>query len=262
MSIILEVKELKKYYSLPGAWHPFFNLKPKMPLEKEESKTFARNKAVDGVSFVLKKGEVLGIVGESGCGKTTLARLILRLVSPTSGEIVFSPWIQKLRKDAAIVFQDPFLSMDPRMRVKDILREPLSAHRIAGPRQRINELLELAGLKPDILSRLPAQLSGGERQRVCIARSLAAWPKLLVLDEPISSLDMINQRQILELLLKLKNSLEMTYIFISHNIAVVKKIADRVIVMLEGKIVEEGVSGEVLRQPKSAYTKKLLEAAR
>jgi len=218
-------------------------------------------KAVDGVSFSLDEGETLGIVGESGSGKTTLAKLILRLIEPTSGEIIFSDKLSNPRKDIGIVFQDPLLSLDPRMRIRDILEEPLIVHRLIRGRERIVELLAWVGLKEDILARFPHQLSGGQRQRVCIARSLALAPKLLVLDEPLSSLDLIIQKQVLNLLIDLRQRLGMTYVFISHNLALVRKISGQIIVMLEGRITEDGPATEVFENPKSAYTKKLLEAA-
>lgn len=246
--MLLQVKELKKYF----------------PIERGIFKA-ARGfvKAVDGVSFSLNDGEVLGIVGESGSGKSTLAKLILGLLAPTSGEIIFSPQIQKLRKDAGIIFQDPFLSLNPKMRVQDILREPFIIQGLHYKgNERIIELLALVGLCKDVLWRLPRQLSGGQRQRVCIARSLANQPKLLILDEPLSSLDLIAQKQLLELLSNLKTKLKMTYIFISHNIAVVKKISSHVMVMLGGRVVEEGSVSEVFLHPLSEYTKKLLEAVR
>lgn len=233
---ILEVKNLSKHFPIEGGIFKSHRcLRP----------------AVDGVSFSLEEGETLGIVGESGSGKTTLVKLILKLIEPTSGEIIFSPAIRNLRKDAGIVFQDPLLSLDPRMRIKDILDEPLAVHRLVRGRQRIVELLGWVGLKEDILARFPRQLSGGQRQRVCIARSLALMPKLLVLDEPLSSLDMISQRHVLELLMDLRQRLGLSYIFISHNLAVVKRISDRVMVMLEGRVMDQD----------SADAKKLLEAS-
>mgnify|MGYP001595760023 FL=1 len=239
---ILEVRNLHKHFPVEGGI-----FKSGQGLRR----------AVDGVSFSLEEGETLGIVGESGSGKTTLVKLLLRLIEPTSGEIIFSQTIRNLRKDVGIVFQDPLLSLDPRMRIKDILDEPLVVHRLrrgqrsCTSRERIVELLAWVGLKEDILARFPRQLSGGQRQRVCIARSLALEPKLLVLDEPLSSLDLIAQKQILNLLIDLRQRLQITYVFISHNLAVVKKIAGRVMVMLEGRVVEEG----------SAQAKKLLEAS-
>lgn len=245
--MILEVKELKKYY----------------PVEKGFFKAIGGFiRAVDGVSFSLAENETLGIVGESGCGKTTLAKLLLGLIVATSGEIIFSSKLSHLRKDASVVFQDPLLSLDPRMNLRDILLEPFQAHGLKAEKGRINRLLELVGLSDALLRRLPRQLSGGERQRACIARALSLSPKLLILDEPLSSLDMIIQKQILGLLLKLKEEFGMAYIFISHNIAVVKKISTRMLVMFEGKIVEQGATDEIFSHPACGYTKKLLEAVR
>lgn len=246
--MILKVRDLKKYFPIEsGIFSPAAGFV----------------KAVDGVSFSLNEKEVLGIVGESGCGKSTLAKLILKLLAPTSGEIIFSGLIKHLRKDVGIVFQDPLLSLDPKMRVKDILREPFLVHGLKRKADsEIEALLREVGLDSYILSRHPAQLSGGQRQRVCIARALSCRPKLLVLDEPLSSLDLIAQKQILELLSGLRERFELTYIFISHNIAVVKKISTRVMVMLAGKAVEQGSADEVLSEPKSEYTKKLLEAVK
>ena len=243
--MILEVRNLKKYF----------------PIEKGIFKTTGGFvKALDGVSFSLVEGEVLGVLGESGCGKSTLAKLILKLMEPTSGEVVFSPLIANMRRSVGIIFQDPFLSLDPKMRVRDILREPFLAHKLENSEDKIVELLGLVGLEGRFPRRFPHQLSGGQRQRICIARSLGLQPKLLVLDEPLSSLDLINQRQILELLLGLQKKFKMSYLFISHNIALIQEISDRIIVMCAGKIVEEGKTAEVFNFPKSGYTKKLLEA--
>lgn len=245
--MILEVKELKKYYHSEKG---FFKTRGDLI------------RAVDGVSFSLAEKETLGIVGESGCGKTTLAKLLLKLIAATSGEIIFSSQLSDLRKDAAVVFQDPLLSLDPRMKIRDILLEPFQAAGLKADSRDINRLLELVGLADILLTRLPRQLSGGERQRVCIARALALSPKLLILDEPLSSLDLIIQKQILDLLLKLKEEFGMAYIFISHNIALVKKISTRMLVMFQGKIVEQGATDKLFSHPASGYTKKLLEAVR
>lgn len=243
--MILEVKSLKKYF----------------PVEKGIFRMAGGFvKALDEVSFSLAEAEVLGVLGESGCGKSTLAKLILRLIEPTGGEVIFSPSIGNMRRSAGIIFQDPFLSLDPKMRVRDILREPLLTHKLENSDDIIVELLGLVGLDGIYLRRFPHQLSGGQRQRICIARSLSLKPKLLVLDEPLSSLDLINQKQILELLRGLRNKFRMSYLFISHNIALIREISDRIIVMSAGKIVEEGKASEIFSFPKSGYTKKLLEA--
>lgn len=245
--MILEVRNLKKYF----------------PIEKGIFRTAGGFvKALDGVNFSLAEGEVLGVLGESGCGKSTLAKLILKLTEPTSGEVVFSPLIANMRRSVGIIFQDPFLSLNPKMWVRNILREPFLAHKLENSDDKIVELLGLVGLEGAYLRRFPHQLSGGQRQRVCIARSLSLKPKLLVLDEPLSSLDLINQRQILELLLGLQKKFKMSYLFISHNIALIQEISDRIIVMSAGKIVEEGKTSEVFNFPESGYTKKLLEAIR
>jgi len=223
-------------------------------------------RALEGVSFCLGEFETLGIVGESGSGKTTLAKIILRLIPSTRGEVVFdSSRIKDLRKDVQIIFQNPYNSLSPKMRIAQILQEPLLIHNIAERKyfsQRIKCLLDMVGLSADILNRYPREFSGGQRQRICIARALACEPKLLVLDEPISSLDLTVQAQMLDLFIKLKGELKLTYIFISHNLAVVRHISDRVLVMHNGRVVEEGESARIFQDPKEAYTKLLLEAAK
>ncbi|MEI6631207.1 MAG: ATP-binding cassette domain-containing protein [bacterium] len=222
-------------------------------------------KALDGVSLSIEEFNSLGIVGESGCGKTTLAKIILKLIPATSGEVIFDEHrISNFRKDVQIIFQNPYNSLDPKMRVGEIISEPLLIHRIvpAGKRiERVRELLNMVGLDRSSLSKYPREFSGGERQRVCIARALASEPKLLVLDEPISSLDLTIQAKLLDLFAQLKESLKLTLIFISHNLAVIKHIADSVVVMRQGKIVEEGLKEQIFNNPQHFYTKLLLESA-
>ena len=229
-------------------------------------------KAVNGVSFTLKTGETLGIVGESGCGKSTLARLILRLIEPTAGAVrlngtdflaLGSGALRAARRDVQMVFQDPYASLDPRMAVAGIIAEPLEIHRIgtaASRRERVLELLDLVGLGPDAAAKYPHEFSGGQRQRIGIARAIALQPKLLVLDEPVSALDVSIQSQILNLLTDLKQRLGLSYIFISHDLSVVRHVSDRVAVMYLGRIVEEGRAETVLGTPRHPYTQALVSA--
>jgi ABC-type oligopeptide transport system ATPase subunit len=223
-------------------------------------------KALDGVSFAVDEFDSLGIVGESGCGKTTLAKIILKLISPTSGEVKFNPEIiTDFRKDVQIIFQNPYNSQNPKMRIFDTIAEPLIIHKIVSKKEirpRVIELLKMVGLGETALNRYPIEFSGGQRQRICLARALAVEPKLLVLDEPISSLDLTVQAEMLDLFLELKERTRLTYIFISHNLAVIKYIANKVIVMREGKIVEEAPASRLFSSPANPYTKLLLEAAR
>lgn len=230
-------------------------------------------KAVDGVSLRVSRGETLGIVGESGCGKTTLGRAILRLIPKTSGTVMFEgrdvyaargAALKRLRRDMQVVFQDPAGSLNPRMRVEMIVGEAMLVHGLAKSRgemrQRVDRLLLKCGIEGGALGRFPHEFSGGQRQRIAIARALALQPKFIVCDEPTSALDVSVQAQILNLLADLRDDLGLSYLFISHDMAVVQHLCDRVAVMHEGKIVEAGTRDEVLKRPKHAYTKGLLAA--
>jgi len=229
-------------------------------------------RAVDRVSFSIPKGRTLGIVGESGCGKTTVARLVLRLIEPSSGEIIFEGKdiarlgkkdLRILRRDLQMVFQDPQSSLNPRMTVKDIVGEPLMIHRGAKGadlRGRVQNLLEKVGLNPDHMYRFPHEFSGGQRQRIGIARAIALNPKLLVLDEPTSSLDVSVQAQILNLLRQLQSEMELTFLFISHDLAVIKHVSDHIAVMYLGKIVERARKQTIFEQPLHPYTQALLSS--
>jgi len=230
-------------------------------------------KAVDEVRLDLKEGETLALVGESGCGKTTLAKAVMSLIKPTSGEIIFlGDSLTSLSKRALflkrslfqIIFQDPFSAMDPRMQIKDILEEGMLAFKIGSDEEerlsRMDVLLEQVGLEPNHKYRYPHEFSGGQRQRICIARALAVGPRLLVCDEPTSSLDMTYQAQIIDLLIQLQHEFGLAYLFITHNFRVVKALAHRVAVMQAGKIVEEGETEAILQSPKHPYTQNLLKA--
>lgn len=252
--ILLEVKNLKKYFPIStGA------LQTKML------------KAVDDVSFSIRRGETLGLVGESGCGKTTVGRTILNLYKPTAGEIIFDGKkivtkkdLQEYRTKATMVFQDPYSSLDPRMTVADIIGEPLDVHKLYKSKQermdRIRELMGYVGLSSEHASRYPHEFSGGQRQRIGIARALAVNPSFIVCDEPVSALDVSIQAQVVNMFQDLQKQLGLTYLFIAHDLLIVKHISDRIAVMYLGKLVELADSDEIYRNPIHPYSQSLLSA--
>jgi len=256
--VLLEVRNLKKYYSLRSGF--LFQ------------KTAGIVKAVDDISFYIRKGETMGLVGESGCGKSTTVRVILRLTPPTGGSVLYDGKnifdldkneMFKVRREMQIIFQDPYASLSPRMTIGDIISEPMEIHR-AGDRnsrmKRVKELLEIVGLNPEHINRYPHEFSGGQRQRVGVARALALTPKLLLCDEPVSALDVSVQAQILNLLSDLQKEFDLTYLFIAHDLSVVKHVSDKIGVMYLGKLVELAESEELYKNPLHPYTMGLLSA--
>jgi oligopeptide/dipeptide ABC transporter ATP-binding protein len=254
---LLEIRNLKKYFPVG---------------EGLFSRSKAMVKAVDDVSLAIHEGETLGLVGESGCGKSTLGRTILRLIEPTSGEVIFQDRnlltlpqreLRDMRREMQIIFQDPYASLNPRMRVGDIVGEGLEIHKLAkgkAKRGRVMELLHQVGLREDHYDRYPHEFSGGQRQRIGIARALAVSPKFIVCDEPVSSLDVSIQAQIINLLQELQERMHLTYLFISHDLRVVEHISHRVAIMYLGKIVEIANSETIYRDAKHPYTRALLSA--
>ncbi len=260
--VLLEVKNLQKYFPIKKG---FFK------------RVVGHVRAVDDVSFFINEGETLGLVGESGCGKTTTARCILRALKPTGGQILFrtgagqvvdvaalaSDEIRPLRREMQMIFQDPFASLNPRMNLLDIVGEPLLVNGMKDRQERtgrVAELLRLVGLRSEYMRRFPHAFSGGQRQRIVIARALALHPRLVVADEPVSALDVSVQAQVLNLLLELQQELHLTYLFVAHDLSVVKHITDRVAVMYVGKLVETAPTEELFYRPQHPYTAALMSA--
>ena len=254
---LLEARHVKKYFPIR-----------KGVLQRE----VGRVHAVDDVSFAVREGETLGLVGESGCGKSTLGRTLVRLLEPTDGEIIFQGKpiqslgvrrLRPLRREMQMVFQDPYASLNPRKRVGTIVSDPLRIHHLGSrdeQKRRVGEILETVGLSPEHYNRFPHEFSGGQRQRIGIARALALRPKLIIADEPVSALDVSIQSQMLNLLEDLQNEFQLTYIFIAHDLGVVRHVSDRIAVMYLGKIVELSPAEELYTRPIMPYTEALLSA--
>jgi oligopeptide/dipeptide ABC transporter ATP-binding protein len=257
MSALLEVRDLRKYFPVRGGLL---------------RRVVAQVKAVDGVSFTLEPGKTLGLVGESGCGKSTLGRAILRLQQPTGGQVLLegrdlatlSPGeMVAMRREMQIIFQDPFASLSPRRTVAQTIREPLDVHGIgtaAERARRVAELLDVVGMRPGIMDRYPHEFSGGQRQRIGIARALALNPKLIVADEPVSALDVSVRSQVLNLIARLQREFGIAFLFISHDLSVVRHVSDQVGVMYLGKLVELAPTHELFANPRHPYTEALLSA--
>ena len=254
---LLEVNNLKKHFPITKG---FFQ------------KVTGQVKAVEGISFNIKSGQTLGLVGESGCGKTTTGNLIMNLIKPTNGQIIFEnkdillmnkKEQKNIYRDLQMIFQDPFGSLHPRMTVEKLVSEPLFIHKILSKekiKERVLELIELVGLKSEHLKRYPHEFSGGQRQRIGIARAISLNPKLLIADEPVSALDVSIQAQVINLLIELQDKLNLSYLFISHDLSVIEHVSDDVAVMYLGKIVEYGNRHQIFNSPKHPYTQALLSA--